>query len=129
MDVSNENIKLNLVDNSDNINLPDNEDSLLELFNKLDNHNILDYNNSINISQIINYGDNFTLKDIMIICDYYGIAKDIKSNKCNKQQTIEILVQFETCINNFEIVAKRKRLWFYMNELKKDKFIKKYILW
>ena len=30
---------------------------------------------------------------------------------------------------NKEIVLKRKKIWFYINELKKDKLMKKYILW
>jgi len=131
--ISNENITIDLIDdndNNDNIHLLDNEENLLDLFNKLETETnpVLEYN-SINISHIINYNDNFTLKDIMTICDYYGISKLIKFHKYNKLQTIEFLVQFETNKQNYAIVTKRKRYWFYINELKKEKFFKKYILW
>ena len=36
---------------------------------------------------------------------------------------------FEENIENSLIVYKRKQLWYFMSELKKDKFMKNYILW
>jgi hypothetical protein len=77
---------------------------------------------------IVNYNINYTTKDLMLICSYYGITQIIKSNKCNKEETILALVAFENDIKNQEIVFKRKNMWFYINELKNDKFMKKYIL-
>jgi hypothetical protein len=65
----------------------------------------------------------------LLICEYYGFAKDIKNNKFNKQQIIDFLVSFESDQNNSDIVFKRQNLWFYINELKNDKFMKKYVLW
>ena len=53
------------------------------------------YNNEIAVPQIINYNENFTVKELLIICEYYGFLKEIKNNKCNKEQIIEILVNFE----------------------------------
>jgi hypothetical protein len=82
-----------------------------------------------NIAKIINYSENFTLKDLYLICEYYGFIKDVKSNKCNKELTIKILVDFESNPENLSIVSKRLNLWFYINELKNDKFMKKYVLW
>jgi ABC-type multidrug transport system ATPase subunit len=81
------------------------------------------------IPQTINYYDNFTVKELLLICDYYGIAKGLKSKKINKEQIVYFLVDFESNHNNAEIVCKRQNLWFYMNELKNDKFMKKYVLW
>ena len=40
----------------------------------------------------------------------------------------KLLTNFETNYENQDIVSKRKNLWFYINELKNDKFMKKYIL-
>ena len=65
----------------------------------------------------------------MIICDYYGFAKELKSNKCNKEQIIQVLVDFEMNPLNSEVVYKRRIMWFHINELKSDKFMKKYVLW
>ena len=87
------------------------------------------YNNEIAVPQIINYNENFTVKELLIICEYYGFLKEIKNNKCNKEQIIEILVNFENDPINIEIVIKRQNLWFYINELKNDKFMKKFVLW
>lgn len=81
------------------------------------------------IPEIINYNENYTVKELLLICEYYGIAKELKAKKCNKEIIIEFLVDFESKIANVETVCKRKNMWFYMNELKSDKFMKKYIFW
>jgi hypothetical protein len=91
------------------------------------------YNSELNddlvLPKMLNYNENFTVKDLLIICDYYGFAKELKHSKCNKEQIIEILVSFESDPTNDVIVNKRQNMWFYMNELKNDKFMKKYVLW
>lgn len=38
-----------------------------------------------------------------------------------------MLVDFEASEENCEIVTKRQLLWYYVNELKNDSFMKKYI--
>ena len=83
------------------------------------------------LSQIINYHENYTIKDLLLICDYYEMEKDfkIKKNKCNKDVIIHYIVEFESNPSNNHIVSKRQNMWFYMNELKNDKFMKKYVLW
>ena len=86
-------------------------------------------NDDFFLTKMINYRENFTVKDLLLICEYYGFAKDIKNNKCNKEQIIEILVSFESDLNNSDIVNKRQNMWFYISELKNDKFMKKFLLW
>jgi hypothetical protein len=81
------------------------------------------------VPKMINYHENYTVKELLLICDYYGFAKELKNNKCNKDQIIEILVSFESDLNNSDIVFKRQNMWFYMSELKNDKFMKKFLLW
>ena len=77
---------------------------------------------------MINYNENYTVKELLHICDYYGISKQLKAKKCNKETIVEILVDFETDPTNEQIVFKRQNMWFYMNELKNDKFMRKYII-
>jgi hypothetical protein len=72
---------------------------------------------------------NFTIKQLVVICDYYGISKEVKLNKATKIEIINTLVYFENNSNNEDIVLKRQNLWFYLNELKNDKIMKKYVLW
>ena len=86
-------------------------------------------NNDITLTHMVNYHENFTVKELLLICEYYGFAKELKSAKLNKEQIIDFLVNFESDKNNTDIVFKRQNMWFYMNELKSDKFMKKYILW
>jgi len=75
------------------------------------------------------YNDNFTIKELFLICDYYNISKELKLLKCNKEKIIQSLVEFESCQSNNDIVLKRKQLWFYINELKNDKMMKKFVIW
>jgi hypothetical protein len=81
------------------------------------------------IPRMINYNENYTVKELLLICDYYGFSKELKTNKFNKEQIIDYLVSFETNENNSEIVFKRQNMWFYINELKNDKFMKKFVIW
>ena len=81
------------------------------------------------LSHMVDYIHNFTVKQLLLICDYYGFAKELKINKYNKEQIVSFLVVFESEAINMDIVCRRKNMWFYMNELKSDKFMKKYVLW
>jgi hypothetical protein len=107
-----------------NINIDIDINEIMKQIDSYDN-----YSDELVLPQIIHYNENYTVKELLFICDYYGFLKDIKSNKCNKEQIIEILVNFENEPINSDIVFKRQNMWFYMNELKSDKFMKKYILW
>lgn len=102
------------------------EINIEELMAEIENTEFVD---DLAIPKMINYNENFTVKELLLICDYYGFGKELKSNKYNKEQIIEVLVSFESDSNNSDIVFKRQNMWFYMNELKNDKFMKKYVLW
>lgn len=93
-----------------------------EMFNDYESENII-------ASQILNYQMNFTIKQLIVICDYYGISKEIKLNKATKIEIINTLVYFENNSINEDVVLKRQNLWFYLNEIKNDKIMKKYVLW
>lgn len=105
-----------------------NEIDLNDFLNEINNQEI---NNdwTQNLPQMIHYNENFTIKELLLICEYYGFAKEMKTNKYNKEQIINILVTFESDEINNEIVFRRQNMWFYINELKNDKFMKKFILW
>ena len=72
-----------LIDNIKNTILMDNNEKYKE------------YEESIKVSQMIDYQMNYTVKQLIVICDYYGILKQIKCNKCNKDEIIHILIDFE----------------------------------
>ena len=97
-----------------------------DAINDIDKHDIKD---DSNMSRVIDYQLNYTVKQLLQICDYYGIAKDLRLSKCNKEFIANVLVEFESCFKNVDIVERRQLLWTYMDELKQDKFMKKYIFW
>lgn len=103
-----------------------NEFNIDELMAEIENTEL---HNELSFPQMINYNENYTVKELLLICEYYGFAKDLKNNKCNKEQIIDFLVSFESDISNSDIVFKRQNMWFYINELKNDKFMKKFVLW
>ena len=106
----------------------DNKFNIEQLMTELDNTELSD-ENELEIPHLLNYHENFTVKELLLICDYYGFGKELKNNKYNKDQIIHYLVTFETDPNNSDIVFKRQNMWFYINELKNDKFMKKFVLW
>jgi DNA polymerase III delta prime subunit len=75
------------------------------------------------------YEKEYTIKDLLKICNYYGIDKNVKMSKCKKQDIISTIVYFESLPENFHIVQKRNTLWKYVNELLNDPKMKKFIIW
>jgi len=78
--------------------------------------------------EVKNYELNFNVKQLMLICEYYDM-KDIRTNKLKKQDIIEQIILFESSLENIEIVTKRKELWYYIDELKNDKMMKRFVIW
>jgi hypothetical protein len=70
------------------------------------------------------YEENFTLKELSQVFQYYGLQK----NKMVKDEMLQLLVLFETDPVNKSVVERRMRLWQNIRELKTDPFFKKYIL-
>jgi hypothetical protein len=75
------------------------------------------------------YDEEYTVKDLMKICQYYGIAKNIKASKCKKSDIISTIIYFENSAENIEIVNNRHKMWAYMTELINDPKMKQYLLW
>lgn len=76
------------------------------------------------IQEQIIYNENFLKKDLEMIASYYNISR----RKKTKSELIQDIVLFETDPTNFEITQKRKLMWFYINELKTDRYLKKFII-
>ena len=86
-------------------------------------------NNEFESSELYYYDNEYTIKDLLKICEYYTIDKDIKASKCKKLDIISTIVFFESLPENFEIVQKRNKMWIYMSELINDQKMKKYVIW
>jgi len=127
-------------DDNENINffLDETEDSHNDILDLSEFLNITETENNeltekkydiLFMTHTVNYQINYTVKQLMLICDFYGISKGLKAYKCNKDEIINILINFENETMNQDIVFRRHNMWFYINELKNDKFMKKYVLW
>ena len=136
--MNNENIFFSIDDNDDNLenNLENNLeiDNLSDLLNEINNVQFTNEINNLSYEEMFEvmcyeYKINYTVKELLLICDYYGISKEMKSNKYSKDEIINALVQFENNPINNDIFLRRQSMWYYIDKLKNDKFMKKYVLW
>jgi hypothetical protein len=113
------------------------DDELMDLYKLQNELNELDiYGNSCQepdsddiFLEMKDYEMNYNVKQLLLICEYYDILKDVRANKAKKQDIIEQILLFEKNLENIEITIKRKELWYYINELKNDKMMKKFVIW
>ena len=64
-----------------------------------------------------------------MISEYYEILlKDNKRKKKRKEELINDIVLFELNFENSYIVERRKELWLYMEEIKSDSYLNKFLL-
>ena len=75
------------------------------------------------------YYEAHTIKELMKICEYYDLAKNVKMAKCKKQDIVSTIVFFEAQPQNREIVNKRNKMWAYIRELANDQKMKPYLIW
>ena len=72
----------------------------------------------------LDYRTNYIKKDLEHIVDYYGLSK----RKKKKDDLIEDIVLFEKDIINTEKVYQRRKMWKYIEEIKKDKYLKQFLI-
>ena len=76
------------------------------------------------MTQQFYYDENYTMKELYHIANYYDISK----RKKKKAELIDDIIAFELDNENCEVVETRKRLWFYVNEIKNDNYLSKFII-
>jgi hypothetical protein len=72
----------------------------------------------------LDYQTNYIKKDLERIADYYEISK----RKKRKDELVEAIVLFEKDPVNIQKVYQRKKLWKYMEEIKKDKYLRQFLI-
>ena len=75
------------------------------------------------------YDEEYTVKELMKICQYYDISKNIKASKCKKQDIILTIVYFESLDENYDMVQQRHKMWSHMTDLMADPKMRCYLLW
>ena len=76
------------------------------------------------VASELDYNENYTKIQLDLIADYYNISK----RKKRKAELIEEIVIFEKEPTNYDIVQRRKTLWFYMEEINNDSFLSKFLI-
>lgn len=83
-----------------------------------------DMNMDCMIASEIDYCNNYNIKSLGKILDFYGICK----RKLRKDEMIQTIILFETDLSNYELVEQRKRLWINFKELKEHSFFNKFMI-
>jgi hypothetical protein len=99
--------------------------SFLTDFEKMDVPSRAEPSGDYFLTQMSEYDLNYTLKQLGMIYEYYNIGK---ISKLKKADIIQAIVVFEHDGENYEIVMRRQQLWHYLEELKADKFMKRFVL-
>ena len=129
MNVSDNNIKYEFIETARSHPIVNYDDLLKEVneaVEKLPSNSNDDISMMMNdyVAQELHYNENFTVKQLNKIAEYYEISKR-KKKKC---QLIEEIVLFENSPDNHEIVSRRVMLWEYLEEIKKDKYLSKFLI-
>jgi len=73
------------------------------------------------------YDASYSAKELLKICEFYGIHKECKKHK--KIEIIYAILLYESDETNAPSVEKRKLFWEFMRLLKQDKFMKQFVVW
>ena len=76
------------------------------------------------LAMTVNYNENYTLKDLQKIAEYY----EISTRKMNKAEIIENILTYEDNPENREKTMRRKQMWSYMKQIKQDKYLKQFLI-
>jgi hypothetical protein len=82
------------------------------------------YQSDVLFAKMNNYEINFTVRQLQNVCDYYNIS----CKKMKKAELIAAIVDFENNPDNCLIVMKRQKMWYYVETLRQDPFMKKFIV-
>ena len=122
------NLSFSLIEKNNKNNREVTYESLLENVNeessKLDSNDFDELGIDDYVASECDYNENYTKKQLDLIADYYGIPK----RKKKKQELIEEIVIYEKEEINYDIVQRRKQLWFYMEEISNDSFLSKFLI-
>jgi hypothetical protein len=118
-----------MIDNIDDENISFCIDDTPAINVELDVSQFLGDTDDHKTSIILNYQLNMNVRQLLQICDYYGISKGLGRRGVAKIYIICLLVDFEENVENYSIVSQRRLMWFYIAELKNDKFMKKFLFW
>ena len=105
---------------------PNNTPQLSDLDKSMQNYQHCD-DDEFYVSKRLEYSA-CTMKQLLLICEFYGMTTSIRQSKLKKDDIIEQIIWFESQIDNGEVVATRLAYWNYMKVLHSDKVLGKFIV-
>lgn len=72
----------------------------------------------------IDYMENYRVEDLKKIAKFY----DIPAQRKKKEDLVEEIIVYEDCLENLEKVQQRLLYWGYLEELKKDPYLKQFVI-
>lgn len=108
---------------NDELNNDPNQDDLNPAFEDPDFEDIDFFKMDCATAMSFDYEMNYTMKQLKHIAGYYGMKP-----KNRKVDVIQDIVVYETNPANCDAMARRKRLFHYMDTLKNDEYFKSYIM-
>ena len=115
-----ENLQYSLCEKNEKTNNTTYND-LLTFINFIETNNRDD---NMGLTQEIFFQTNYTRKQLDHIADYYNISK----RKKKKDTLIKEIILYEQDPDNTVKVYQRKKLWTYMQEIKNDSYLKKFLI-
>jgi transcriptional regulator with XRE-family HTH domain len=96
-------------------------DDLLETLQEVEKEKYFIENSALEKLEI-EYNTHYTYKQLQKIAEYYDISISL-----TKQQLIQEITMFEKNTENIEKVYQRKKLWKYIEEIKNDTYLSKFL--
>lgn len=119
-----ENVNYEITSVASRNTLQDMKSYISEIINSSDDEKDHSGDTSRIVAIELDYMTNYTVKMLSHILDYYKLSK----RRLNKSEMVQIILIFEEDPANEVCVSTRRQLWKYMERLRNDEYLSKFIL-
>lgn len=119
-----ENVNYEITSGASRNTLQDMKSYISEIINSSDDEKDHSGDTSRIVAIELDYMTNYTVKMLSHILDYYKLSK----RRLNKSEMVQIILIFEEDPANEVCVSTRRQLWKYMERLRNDEYLSKFIL-
>tara|TARA_B110000008_G_C16780363_1_gene488409 strand:+ start:475 stop:849 length:375 start_codon:yes stop_codon:yes gene_type:complete len=119
-----ENVNYEITSGASRNTLQDIKSYISEIINSSDDEKDHSGDTSRIVAIELDYMTNYTVKMLSHILDYYKLSK----RRLNKSEMVQIILIFEEDPANEVCVSTRRQLWKYMERLRNDEYLSKFIL-
>lgn len=119
-----ENVNYEITSGASRNTIQDMKSYISEIINSSDDEKDHSGDTSRIVAIELDYMTNYTVKMLSHILDYYKLSK----RRLNKSEMVQIILIFEEDPANEVCVSTRRQLWKYMERLRNDEYLSKFIL-